>query len=126
MTKHLCTWFDINVTDMDKAAAFYQKVLQRELKVQNQNGTTVAVFDHKHGEEIGGSLVLNSKHKAESVSTGPLLYFSVEGRLDAAVKEVPNCGGKVVSGVEEIAPWGFRAVVTDCCGNRIALHTYKK
>lgn len=126
MTKHLCTWFDITVTDMDKAAAFYQKVLQRELKVQNQNGLTVAVFDHKSHDDVGGSLVLDSKHQAATTTSGPLLYFSVEGRLDHAIAEVPKCGGKVMSTVEEIVPWGFRCVVTDCCGNRIALHSYKK
>ncbi len=126
MTNKLCAWFDITVTDMDKAAHFYKNVLGHELKIQTQNNITTAVFEHQKGEDLGGSLILNPKHQATSATGGPLLYFSVEGRLAQAVAEVSKCGGKVLAPVEEIAPRGFRSIVTDCCGNKIALHSYKK
>ena len=111
---------------MEKAVDFYHHVLARELKVQTQNGLTTAVFEHDEHVDIGGSLVLNPNHQAASTSSGPLLYFSVEGRLKEALIEVTKYDGKIVTHLEDISPWGFRAVIIDCCGNRIALHSYKK
>jgi hypothetical protein len=55
--------------------------------------------------------------------SGPLIYLSVEGRLDDAVKAVRANGGKVLQEKQQIGPHGFRAVIVDSEGNRIALHS---
>ena len=55
--------------------------------------------------------------------TGPLIYLSVEGRLDDAVKAVTSSGGKVLQEKHQIGPHGFRAVIVDSEGNRLALHS---
>jgi predicted enzyme related to lactoylglutathione lyase len=47
----------------------------------------------------------------------------VEGRLDDAVKAVRGNGGKVLQKKQQIGPHGFRAVIVDSEGNRIALHS---
>ncbi|PYM12728.1 MAG: hypothetical protein DME18_10640 [Verrucomicrobia bacterium] len=54
---------------------------------------------------------------------GPLVYLSVEGRLDDAVRAVQKGGGKVLKDKHPIGPYGFRAVIRDSEGNRIALHS---
>jgi uncharacterized protein len=54
---------------------------------------------------------------------GPLLYLSVEGRLDAAIRAAREGGGRVVRDKQQIGPHGHRAVIVDTEGNRIALHS---
>jgi len=54
---------------------------------------------------------------------GPLVYLSVEGRLDDAVRAVQKGRGKVLKDKHPIGPYGFRAVIRDSEGNRIALHS---
>lgn len=46
----------------------------------------------------------------------------MDGRLRAAVEAAKANGGTVRNDVEPIGPWGFRAIVLDSEGNRIALH----
>jgi hypothetical protein len=54
---------------------------------------------------------------------GPLIYLSVEGCLNDAVKAARANGGKVLQDKHQIGPHGFRAIVVDSEGNRIALHS---
>ena len=55
-------------------------------------------------------------------ANGPLIYLSVEGRLDEAVETARKNGGKVLRARQKIGEHGFRAVIIDSEGNRIALH----
>ena len=56
-------------------------------------------------------------------ANGPLIYLSVEGCLDKAVEAARANGGKVLRARQKIGEHGFRAVVIDSEGNRIALHS---
>ena len=42
---------------------------------------------------------------------------------DGAIEAVEPSGGKILQPKESIGPFGFRAVVLDTEGNRIALHS---
>ena len=61
--------------------------------------------------------------KNQPSRNGPLIYLSVEGRLDQAVKAARTSGGKVLQERQQIGPHGFRAVIVDSEGNRLALHS---
>ena len=54
---------------------------------------------------------------------GPLVYLSVNGRLDAAVAAAVAAHGKVIQPKIAIGAHGFRAIIEDSEGNRIALHS---
>jgi predicted enzyme related to lactoylglutathione lyase len=47
----------------------------------------------------------------------------VDGRIRDAVSRTPELGGRVLEPTHAIGPHGFRAVVLDSEGNRIALHS---
>jgi len=49
--------------------------------------------------------------------------LNCKGRLDAAITDVEKNGGKILKSKHQIGPHGFRAVVLDSEGNRIALHS---
>jgi predicted enzyme related to lactoylglutathione lyase len=120
-TQHRVVWFDIPVRDIDRAVRFYSAVLKIPLKKEQAGpGAAVAVLPHTEGS-IGGSLVQNMDAKPSD--SGPLVYLNTQGRLDDAVAAVVKHGGKVLAERHSIAPFGFRAIVLDSEGNRIALHS---
>lgn len=119
--RHQIVWFDIPVRDIDRAVRFYSAVLGTPLKKEQAGpGAAVAVLPRSEGS-IGGSLIQNMDAKPSD--SGPLLYLNTEGRLDEAVAAVESHGGRVLVEKHSIAPFGFRAVVLDSEGNRVALHS---
>jgi uncharacterized protein len=112
-------WFDIPVANLQRAAAFYRAVLALEVHDVNAQGMAFCVLDH--GDGNGGCLVMGAD---KITSTGGILvYLNAEGRIRDAVAKVAQSGGKVVDAIHPIGPHGFRAVVLDSEGNRLALHS---
>ena len=118
-THNRAVWFDIPVVNLDRAAAFDRAVLGIKVEKSDFDGFSFCVLEHDDGN--GGCLV----PKADEVSAnkGILLYMNVNGRIRDAMSRVEPLGGKVVEPTQAIGPHGFRAVVLDSEGNRIALHS---
>lgn len=116
-------WFDMPVQDLDRAMRFYSAVLGSRIEKQQFSGMSFAVLPHEEGA-ASGCLTPNSEGNENKPSAqGPLLYLNCQGRLDEAVAAVAPNGGKVLQPRHAIGPYGFRAVVLDSEGNRIALHS---
>jgi len=114
-------WVDIPVSDLDRAIAFYSAVTGKPVDKIGGPGFTFGLFKHE-GNAVGGCLIGSGDGAAPS-RTGPLVYVDADGRLDAAIAAVRAHGGEVLKDKHSIAPNGFRAVVVDSEGNRIALHS---
>ena len=112
-------WFDIPVADLDRARAFYAAVLNIQVTKQTFGDFTLCVLEHKDGN--GGCLVQNALEIAPG--GGVLIYLNVNGRIRDAVEQVGEHGGQVVQPIHAIGPHGFRAIVKDSEGNRVALHS---
>jgi predicted enzyme related to lactoylglutathione lyase len=110
-------WFDVPALDLERAMNFYSKVLDAEI---SEEFPGVAVMSHGQGEVAG--CVFKSEDVQPS-DQGTLLYFNVDGRLDAAVAAVEDCGGTIKEAAHPIGEFGHRAIVIDSEGNRIALHS---
>src|SRR2546425_820357 len=121
MSNALC-WTDIPVTDLERASTFYSAVFGTQLTKQSMPGMEFVLLPHPENS-VSGCLCTPKDNRPSD--HGPLTYLSVEGRLDAAIKAVKQSGGKVVVEKEQIGPYGFRAVVLDTEGNRVALHSQK-
>jgi predicted enzyme related to lactoylglutathione lyase len=111
-------WFDIPVAELDRAIAFYRAILGVGVDKQEFAGSSIGVIEHKDGN--GGCLV---PEKAEITGGGILMYMNVDGRIRDAIQKVVPHGGTVIEPIQSIGPHGFRAVVLDSEGNRIALHS---
>ena len=119
--RHQVVWFDIPVRDLDRAIRFYSAVLGVLLrKEQAGRGVAMAVLPHTD-TSIGGCLVQTMD--ARPSDGGPLLYLNADGRLDAAVAATAIAGGTVLQPKHSIGPDGYRAIVLDTEGNRIALYS---
>jgi len=113
-------WCDIPVVDLDRAIRFYAAVLGAAVQKQEYPGMAIGLLPGVDGEVTG------CLHKSETdrpSDHGPLLYLNCKGRLDEAVAAVAPNGGKIVQAKHAIGPYGFRAVVLDSEGNRVALHS---
>jgi predicted enzyme related to lactoylglutathione lyase len=116
-------WFDVPVTDLDRAIRFYSAVLSAPPRKQDMQGMQFAVFAHEENE-MSGCLTPGAPGDTNKPSSnGPLLYFNCQGRLDQAIAGVEPNGGKILQPKHPIGPYGFRSIVLDSEGNRIALHS---
>ena len=117
---HQVVWFDIPVKDLDRAIAFYSAVLGTPVQKQEFPGVAIGMLPHGDGD-VSGSLSVTEENRPSD--HGPMLYLNCQGRLDEAVAAVAGNGGKVAQEKEAIGPYGWRAIIHDSEGNRIALHS---
>jgi predicted enzyme related to lactoylglutathione lyase len=125
MSANTLCWTDIPTIDLDRAIKFYSAVLGEEVSKMSEQGFEYGLLPHEEQNASGclcvGSDSAGSENKPSQ--NGPLVYLSVEGRLDDAIKAVKANAGKVLQERHQIGPHGFRAVIVDSEGNRIALHS---
>ncbi|WP_420400036.1 VOC family protein [Flagellimonas sp.] len=123
MEQNIVGWFEIPVTNMDRAKAFYDQVFQIDIQVQDFGGTLMGWFPWAEGKPgANGSLIQHESYKPSSTD-GVLIYFSsadVQHELD----RVEAAGGKIQRGKTQISPEvGYMGVFVDSEGNRVALHS---
>ena len=123
-TDTLC-WADIPVTNLNRAIKFYSAVLGKDVRRLSEGGTEYGLLPH---EDQNASACLCLRSDSGGVdnrpsANGPLIYLLVEGRLDQAVEAARKNGGKILRERQQIGEHGFRALIIDSEGNRIALHT---
>ena len=116
---HQIVWCDIPVTDLDRAVRFYSAVLGRPVTKQSVAGVDFGLLpDADSG--VSGCLVIGKD--ARPSADGPMIYLNCDGRMPIAVAKVELNGGKVLQPRHAIGPHGFRAIILDSEGNRVALH----
>jgi len=120
----LC-WTDIPVTNLDRAIKFYSAVLGKDVKKLSERGIEYGLLQHEEQNASGCLCVRSDSGGVDNrpSANGPLIYLLVEGRLNEAVEAARANGGKILRARQQIGEHGFRAVVIDSEGNRIALHT---
>ena len=120
----LC-WTDIPVTNLDRAIKFYSAVLGKEVRRLSESRMEYGLLPHEEQNASGCLVVRGDSGGVDNrpSANGPLIYLSLEGRLDEAVETARKNGGKVLRARQKIGEHGFRAVIIDSEGNRIALHT---
>lgn len=116
-------WFEIPVTNMDRAKKFYDIVLNISITIHDFNGIIMGWFPmdpEKKGAT--GSLVQHEMYKT-SLTDGPLIYFSCKD-VSNELSRVEAAEGEIMQPKTEIGGGhGFMALVKDTEGNRIALHS---
>jgi predicted enzyme related to lactoylglutathione lyase len=121
-TKNALNWFEIYVKDMSRAHKFWQEVLAEDLRIEQFGGKPHAVFPSKD-QGVGGALVQDEQRKPSG--EGCLVYLNVEGQLDACLERVSRAGGAVVLPRTGIGEHGFIAMLRDCEGNVVGLHSMR-
>ena len=110
-------WFEIPVSDFDRARAFYAKVLQNETKVEDSGPNPMAIFVAKDESSVTGHLYPG---KPAARGTGSTIHLAVAAPLEEALERVTANGGEVVSPIVTI-PAGRFAYCVDLDGNSFGL-----
>jgi predicted enzyme related to lactoylglutathione lyase len=117
-------WFDMPVKELERAVRFYSAVLGKPISKQKFGNIAFAVLPHEQQTEVSGCLTPGSDGDGtRPADHGVLLYFNCQGRLDQAVQAVEPNGGKILQPRHGIGSYGYRAIILDSEGNRIALHS---
>jgi predicted enzyme related to lactoylglutathione lyase len=116
--KNAINWFELPVTDLERAQRFYEAVLGTSLRAETVAGMAMAIFPHSDG--VGGALVQDARFRPSP--DGAVVYLDAGGALDAALRRVEAAGGRVVLPRTDIGAPGFIALVVDTEGNRVGLH----
>jgi predicted enzyme related to lactoylglutathione lyase len=116
--KNRVVWIDIPVADLERAQKFYAAVLAIPVQLQEFGDFKFCVLDHQDGN--GGCLVLNPDEISDK---GVLIYLNVNDPLRDALAKVEPHGGAIITPAHNIGPHGYRAVIKDSEGNRVALHS---
>lgn len=116
-------WFDLYVTDLIRARAFYSTILGAELDAPDgpDTGMEMAIFPFDYKNGIGGALV--KKEGLSPGAGGTLIYLNVEGDLDGVLSRIPAAGGTVLQPRLAIGEHGFIAIIRDTEGNTVGLHS---
>ena len=114
-------WFDLPVRDMNRAKKFYEKVFNCSIDINSYEGAKVGVMTLANGSRPG--CLWETEEELPS-SSGIMVYFSVQGRLEDALKWVVQNGGRIVSPKHSMGEYGYRSIIRDTEGNRLVLHSY--
>jgi predicted enzyme related to lactoylglutathione lyase len=117
--KNLGTYFEIPVSDLDRATKFYSFVFECEFSREVIHGNEMAFFPFVEGKPgITGALAKGEIYKPSL--SGALIYLDTSD-LNKSLERVTEKGCEVLFPKTPVAGIGFVAEFKDCEGNRIAL-----
>ena len=118
----MVVWFEIPVSDMNRAKKFYEEVFQFEIKVVDFGGLLMGWFPDR-GAAHGATGTLIKQESYIPSKEGTLVYFGSDD-VQSEISRVAAAGGIVYQPKTQISPeHGFMAVFIDTEGNRVALHS---
>ena len=113
-------YFEIPVTDINRAKAFYSALLGVDFEDIEIHGNKMALFPFdKNKKHISGALAQGEIYKPSL--TGSLIYFSVDD-IDDVLKKATFLKAEILFPKTVADNWGYVAEIKDSEGNRIALH----
>ena len=114
-------WFEIPVRDMNRAQAFYEKLLATSMRRESINGQTLALFSYPDSG-VGGCLMAGPNAPKPS-DAGTMIYLNAGASLDAVLARVEGAGGRITTPKVTLpGDMGCFAHVADTEGNRVGLH----
>ena len=121
---HTVTWFEIPVTNIQRASNFYEAVLNVKLQPMEMQGQKMAIFpggDSTSTHVVHGALVEGETYTPSE--QGTLVYLNGGKDLTTPLSRVTQAGGSIIQEKMSIGEHGFIALFKDTEGNRIAFHS---
>lgn len=114
--KNVSIWFEIPVSDLNRAVAFYNKVLDQDMAITTDMGPDpVAMFGYDRETGTGGHL-----YPGKPSENGPTVHLMAPDSLEATRARIFDAGGKVES--DDIPlPIGAFFYARDLDGNSIGI-----
>ena len=114
-------WFEIPVTDMQRAKHFYQ--VSMHMDETEMMGMQMAFFPYEMGSgKASGALVQGAQQMPGD--KGALIYLNANPSMDVILELIPQMGGIVLMPKTQISPEvGYIALFTGTEGNKLGLHS---
>ncbi len=119
-------WFELPVTDLPLAIAFYEAVFATEMRTDPQF-PELAIFPRLREGAITGALIQehadHGQHLSKPSDQGAIVYLNCDGDLDGVLARTKAVGGTVLQEVAQLpGDMGWIAQIRDLDGNRVGLH----
>ena len=126
ITRNTVSWFEIPVTNMDRAEKFYETVFRYKLERHQMGELDMSWFPFADVPGSPGALVFHKEFYKPSID-GILIYFTCQsGDLSNELAKVESSDGKVIMPKKLITEdIGYMVLCIDTEDNRIALHSRK-
>jgi len=116
----LINWFEIPVSDLARAKAFYETTFDVRLTLSEMEGMQIAVFPYAEPATGGALLACPQGRPGDH---GVVIYFHGGDDLSIPLARAEAAGGKVLMPPTALSPEiGSIAMFADSEGNRIGLH----
>lgn len=118
---HALNWFEIPVTDFNRAKAFYEAVLGRSIETM-QMGPMMMGFLSSDQNAVGGAIIQGEG--CTPSTSGTIVYLNGGDDLAPMLARAASAGGSVVVPKTDIGNgFGFFAHFVDTEGNKVGLHS---
>lgn len=117
----MINWFEIAVSDFDRAKRFYETIFEIKMNVNEMQGYKMAFFPNEEGG-VSGAICFGEGYIPSGA--GALLYLNADPDVNLVLDRMVQAGGKIIVPKTLIGPEaGYYAFIVDTEGNRIALHS---
>jgi uncharacterized protein len=120
MNQHPVFYFEIPVTDMDRAVVFYEEIMGLKLDRQIVDGYEMALFPFADGAP-GATGALAKGDVYQPSKDGAIIYFQVHD-IKSTVEKAQRLGRPILYPIKDVGDAGFVAEIEDTEGNRLALN----
>lgn len=126
MKRNPVGWFEIPVTDLERASAFYESVLGITLDAPIAQGEyEMRFFPGAMEDNAGSSGALSKGPQSIPGAHGVTIYFTCLD-IEGACERAGTLGGAVAMPLTSIGEYGEMALVQDSEGNTVGLHRMSK
>jgi uncharacterized protein len=120
--EHIITWFEIPVSDFERAVHFYEEVFQIKMEPANMGAYKMAFFPDKGAGTVSGALCYGDGYIPSG--NGNLLYLNANPDMEALLNRVNAAGGRVLALKTLISKeQGYFGLFLDTENNKIAVHS---
>ena len=113
-------WFEIPVSDIERAKKFYNVIFEIDLiPMEAGDGFPMGMFPAEDG--VSGAIIQGEGYTPST--EGSLVYLNGGDDLNIVLGRIEAAGGQVVMPKTDIGENGFVAYFIDTEGNRVALHS---
>jgi len=114
-------WFEIPTVNLDRATAFYEKILAVELRREKCSGYTMSIFPYAEPFPSGALVAMPQLAPRDN---GTLIYLDGGADLAKVLARIPEAGGSVVMEKTDLGnDIGHIGLFIDTEGNRVGLYS---
>ena len=117
-TTNSLNWFEIPVTDMQRAKHFYQVIFSMHMDDSEMMGLQMAFFPYQPGSgKASGALVQGTGYMPGQ--QGSMIYLNANPSMNDVLQKIESMGGTIVMPKTAIVPEiGYMSVFIDSEGNK--------